>query len=322
MRLHITNGEAVSLHETGLPGDVIYWRDILHEGPVPGGLSLEELREHRVHFLAEEGIGSVEEMRAVIKERDDALARFHEYEEVVMWFEHDLYDQLQIIQVLDFLLTHNWKRTKISLLCVSKFPGIGRFKGLGQLTGAQLLSLFEERQAITLADLKLASQAWFCFTSPNPADLENLLGQRSSVLPLLKGALARHLEQFPSVKNGLSRTERQILEVIVTGVQRMEDLFLAEQDKEERVFMGDTTFWRYVDRLRSGRVPLIDVSEETARLTPAGHKVLVGQEDAIQLNGIDRWLGGVHLRGPEAEWRWDDRHRRLVKRNGNGAHRD
>jgi hypothetical protein len=26
----------------------------------------------------------------------------------------------------------------------------------------------------------------------------------------------------------------------------------------------------------------------------------------VALNGIDRWVGGVHLRGPEVPWRWDE----------------
>ena len=49
--LHITNGHAVSLQETGLGGEVVYWADVLHEGPVPGGLELAELTRVRVAFL-------------------------------------------------------------------------------------------------------------------------------------------------------------------------------------------------------------------------------------------------------------------------------
>jgi hypothetical protein len=26
----------------------------------------------------------------------------------------------------------------------------------------------------------------------------------------------------------------------------------------------------------------------------------------VNLNGIDRWIGGVHLRGRETSWRWAD----------------
>jgi hypothetical protein len=35
--LHITNGDSVggTLRQTGLPGDILAWKDILHEGPAP-----------------------------------------------------------------------------------------------------------------------------------------------------------------------------------------------------------------------------------------------------------------------------------------------
>ena len=31
-----------------------------------------------------------------------------------------------------------------------------------------------------------------------------------------------------------------------------------------------------------------------------------GQLDHVELNGIDRWIGGVHLDGKQARWRWDE----------------
>ena len=40
-------------------------------------------------------------------------------------------------------------------------------------------------------------------------------------------------------------------------------------------------------------------------ITDAGLRVLEDRDDHIRLNGIDRWVGGVHLNGPEAAWRWD-----------------
>jgi hypothetical protein len=36
--LHVINGDSAleTLREAGLPGSAIAWRDVLHEGPVPG----------------------------------------------------------------------------------------------------------------------------------------------------------------------------------------------------------------------------------------------------------------------------------------------
>jgi hypothetical protein len=48
------------------------------------------------------------------------------------------------------------------------------------------------------------------------------------------------------------------------------------------------------------------------QLTAAGRAVLAGEADAVRLRGINRWIGGVHLEGPEAAWRWDRESLRLV----------
>jgi hypothetical protein len=62
-----------------------------------------------------------------------------------------------------------------------------------------------------------------------------------------------------------------------------------------------------------------DVTYPLARspLTEEGQNALVGQADWIKSkSGIDRWLGGVHLQGQEAAWRWDTRLATLVQVQG------
>jgi hypothetical protein len=76
--------------------------------------------------------------------------------------------------------------------------------------------------------------------------------------------------------------------------------------------MGDLTFFGVAQRLASARVPLIridgpdpaDVGAGTISLTAAGREVAAGRQDAVALNGIDEWRGGVHLHG-SSPWRWN-----------------
>ena len=49
------------------------------------------------------------------------------------------------------------------------------------------------------------------------------------------------------------------------------------------------------------------------RLTDTGARVLAGDADQVMLNGIDRWIGGVHLRGRHVQWRWDDGTEAIVR---------
>ncbi len=103
--LHITNGDSAAggIRAVDGTGDILPWRDILHDGPVPSGLSLAELSRVRAKFLSSEGFGVSAQIQREFAERDDTIRRFSDFEEVVLWFEWDLYDQLQLIQVLDFL---------------------------------------------------------------------------------------------------------------------------------------------------------------------------------------------------------------------------
>src|SRR3954470_7040692 len=100
--LHVTNGDSAAyrLRATGVGGTVLCWRDVLNEGPLPA-VSRERLRGLRARFLADCGWGPPADVLAALRERDERLdAALAGGGGVVLWFEHDLYDQLQILQAL------------------------------------------------------------------------------------------------------------------------------------------------------------------------------------------------------------------------------
>lgn len=143
--------------------------------------------------------------------------------------------------------------------------------------------------------------AWEAFRSPTPTELVELLNADTSALPFLHCALLRHLEQFPSAANGLSRSERQILEIATDdGASSVGAIFRASSEREESVFLGDLIFMAYVRGLVRTKVPLMRVVKQAdspgsteVEITPEGRAILGYEADHVQLNGIDRWLGGV-----------------------------
>jgi hypothetical protein len=289
--LHITNGDSAAdlLRATGITGTVIAWRDVLHEGPVPTGLTLEAMSDVRARFLAACDWGKFEEIRRSFNARDDALRGARH---VVLWFEHDLYDQLQLLQILAALA--NQPETKAELINIGSFPGVEPFHGLGQLTPVQMASLWPQRIRVAGRHTALAARAWKAFCSPDRLALPNVLAGDTSALPFLRAALQRHLEEFPTAPDGLGRTDRQILRAVAEEQQRFEDVFRANQAAEAAPFMGDATFRLHLDALTHARHPLL--TREPITLTPTGRRVLAGELDARSLNGIDRWFGGVHLK--------------------------
>jgi len=329
--LHITNGDnAVALmHEAGLSGEYLPWRDILHEGPVPAGLDLSELSEVRARFIADCGWGGYTDVLAEFRHRDARLIRCLQDEEVVLWFEHDLYDQLQILQILDWLAVHAPEKTRLSLICIAEHPEVDSFHGLADLLPHHMGPLLEQRSPLTRNQVALASAGWRAFGSADPRDVEGFLRLDTAVLPFLAPALRRHLEEFPGLGDGLSRTQRTILEVLAAGPCNPIALFRRAQAREPARFMGDWPFWRHLQQLSRGPAPLVRTDQGpdsrfpprshtdkalqglTVRLTAAGKAALEGRLDHTVANGIDRWLGGVHLT-PDSLWRWDERHARLM----------
>ena len=117
--LNITNGDsAVTLmKEANIPGDFLPWRDVLHDGPVPAGLSLEKLSQIRSKFISEHGWGKVNNIKQSFIDRDNVLKSFQQYDKVILWFEHDLYDQLQILQIVDWFYLNATENSNLSIIC-------------------------------------------------------------------------------------------------------------------------------------------------------------------------------------------------------------
>jgi hypothetical protein len=324
--LHITNGDSVAFTLPGaeIPGEVAVWAEALHEGPIAVDTGTDEWRRARARFYADAfGIETFEENLARLEAWDAALDRASEHEEVVLWLEHDLFDQLLLIRHLDWF-GRNHPGLRVSLICIDRHDAVGRFLGLGQLAAAHLVPLLGLRQTVTEAQVRLGSAAWHAFGAESPEGLVALLEGDTSALPFLQAALRRHLEQFPAVGDGLARTERFALESLRDGPRLAADLFLDQQKAEEAPFLGDLTFWSYLERLASGPAPLIRFRDEgrpwgarTASLTDAGREVLDGGADWLALHpSNERWLGGVLVRGPETPWRRDAASGRLVASAG------
>ena len=322
-QLHILNGDstAASFRRAGIPGDLTVWADVLWEGPLQAAASAAEWRRTRAEYLADAGYTSYAEALSTGERWDAAIERWPEYDEVILWFEHDLFDQLLLVRHLEWFGRRPLGRTILSLIEIDRFPGITPFHGLGQLEPEQLATLLPFRQPVTAAQLALGERAWSGFTGSDPLRLQQLIDQATATLPFLSAAIQRFLEEYPDQDGGLSRTERSILEVLAEGRRSPIELFLALQRMEESVFMGDTSYWRIVRGLDRGQSPLVRINavagrrtlpEGTIEITEAGRSVLAGKADWVNLAGVDRWHGGVHLVGHSVPWRWDRERARIV----------
>ena len=323
-RLNITNGDSAAgtLSEAGVEGKIISWRDVLHEGPVDSSLSLEELSKDRARFIAEQGWDDFAHVSGDFAERDRVIRHLDYFDEVVLWFEDDLYDQLQLIQLLDFFGRGAARGKTLSVIVVDGY--------IPPLSVAQLTQLDQTRPRVTPEQLELATRAWQAFGSADPTSIAKLLDETTSALRYLAPALRRHLEEFPSSINGLSRSEREALTAIEAGHSTPVAAFLEVARKQESIFLGDIIFYSYLERLSGKKdalvtwkdgTPVIAPTSESSRefvegeltLTPLGREVLAGTKDWQRINKKTRWLGGVEISPGERGWRWDPAERELVR---------
>jgi hypothetical protein len=315
--LHVTNGDVVahSLVAAGLGGEVSVQADVLHEGPCPAGVSEAEWVETRARYLASRGYARHDDALERLVASDDALRSAGSHDEVVLWFEHDLFDQLILARILSWFATRGAGHARLSLVSINSYPGFVRFSGLGQLTPGQLAGLFPGRLPVTEVHLRLGDEAWGAFCAPDPVRLSALLGADTRPLPYLNASIRRALEEYPSTLNGLSRSEHQALAALAAGAPDLGSAFRSSQEMEHDVFMGDVPFFALVQALADAPLPLVVLGPahapspgtRSAALTPLGHEVLAGRADHARLNGLDRFVGGTHLHGRAPAWRWEGR---------------
>ncbi len=297
------NGDStrITFEQSGMPGEVTVYADALLEGPVPADLTDTEMRVVREGFWTETAPPQLRVSAGALRNWQRGMEAYPQYEEVVLWFEHDLFDQLLLIRHLDWFARQGLSSTKLSLICIGRFPGIEMFKGLGQLTPDQLISLLDTRAAVTGEQFEVGRRAWQAFTSQDPRHVERLLESDTSALAFLGPALRRWLEEFPATSSGLPRSEREILSILAEGPRSMWSLFHASVHREDSLTPMDTSFRSRIEALAYGPRPLISVQLEpddspglpkaTVTITDTGRDVLNGRADWLSLTPFDRWLG-------------------------------
>jgi Domain of unknown function (DUF1835) len=275
--LHVTNGDAVVPELAAAAGvdagDVLVWRDVLHDGPVPGGLGPDELARVRARHLTSRQwshAGTVEaseaEALAMLRERDARLASHPAEAEVVLWFEDDLFDALLLAQVEDRLAGRPGPVSRVDL----PHPPRG-----------DLAAAFAARRPV-----EPEPAAFAALRSPDPRAWTGI------------PAFARLLEELPDAGTGLTRLEKQVLEALDHGPLAPYDLFHAVTADEHPPWLGDAPLFALVADLE----PFVSHTDGTYELTFAGRAILDGEAARPR---IDRWLGGVHLGPGRPDWAWD-----------------
>jgi hypothetical protein len=326
--LHVANGTSttMTIEAAGIPGVCSIWADPLYEGPVPGGLGDAELLEVRARYLSGGDPGEPVDVVNDLRQWRAAIDAHTTYDELVLWYEHDLFDQLNLLQLLGHIRGSVPRTMPVSLICIGEFPGHPSFRGLGELSAGELAPLLGTRIPVDDRHHAVAAAAWSAFRSQSPNAIERVLDTDTSAMPFLARALRRLLEEYPWTTDGLSRSERRLLQLAADGPVSIARLLPRMHEVEDAYYITDLSLEGLVTTLSTLSPPLLLGGSADPRafardrpgppygvaITEAGREALDRRRDRAA-SGLDRWIGGVHLHGGEPLWRWDPGTQRLVR---------
>jgi hypothetical protein len=302
--VHVVNGESTadSLSLADMPGDIRVWADALDQGPV---LPVSDDEHYRIRgeFWASRVGGSAADHSQKLAEYDRGFDEAAGAEELILWFEYDLFDQLALIRLLARLARRGLPQT-LTIVSIDRHPEVPNFLGFGELKPEQLAELWPRRTPLSRDAIDEAVTAWIAVTAADPRALP-FLTRRIKALPFLGGALERQLEELPDPTSGMSRTERQLLAAIARG----------EPEPVKTLHSNDPRYPITDVVLAATKKTLADCGfTDASGITALGRQALAGAIDRVHEHGIDEWRGGVHLSGRGPVWRWESRERRLVER--------
>jgi hypothetical protein len=320
--LHIRCGNDIeqALTRAGFKGDFLMVADPVCQGPVSDG---DNALVDRARFVAAEYPGEEEaDTLRMLRTTENRLRNAGSYGRIVLWFEHDPYDQLILAKVLTRLRNVGATRRKVEIVTLDRFPGIPKFIGIGQLSPAALRQLYGRRRAVSDAGYDLAARVWNALCAPTPLALHGLSSTPGAALPYMPAAIARYLAELPGLGNGLSFTENAILRILQTEPLpwgKVFGRFMREIDPLP--YHGDLMFLGTMLRLRDARDPALssnprdlaeaDWGRPVFSLTPTGRRILEGSADWRDCGPRLRQHGGVEC-FTEEDWRWDTANRRPV----------
>jgi hypothetical protein len=322
--LHMRCGSDLqeSLLEAGFQGDYYEHNYPYLIGPVREG---PDCLQQRARFIVDsygDDFDPPLEYEGQLRALEDKEGELHDsanYERVVMWFEHDCYDQLTLIRLLGHYAIHR-RPARLELINIGDFPGARRFIGLGELPPEALRMLWATRKPASPAQLQLGLNAWRALANPDPRPLAAIMRSDTPALPLLAPALHRHLRELPSTVNGLSLTEELVLTLLAEEPDSLIHMIgRMDYGRDPLPGQGDSQVRRRVFDMEAASAPVFARSPgldrdgksrppwtDTLVITELGRAVLRAEVDFRSLNPPARWVGGVEIAAGNVDWRWDD----------------
>lgn len=309
--LHVRCGHDIqrTLEQAGFTGDFLPYIEPLCIGPL--FLDEENLSEIRAKYVCDRLLSEMKEMEKSLEQVKSEAAQATnklldtDYQRIVLWVEHDNYDQLMLIRSLYLLSYPNV--TKVDIIEVSTYPGRERFIGLGQLPPEALRALWNSRKKVSIEHITVATELWRAFCSKSPLKLAEYYHKvDQDLFPNIRIVIFRHLQELPHIDSKLGLVECLTIDILKGAKEGLEfsELFKRYMKLEPLVYLGDLMYWTLIKPLTEGSEPILQV-QKSENENWYNNRISLSKSAHNWPSIIkDKWIGGIHLT-PNNFWTWD-----------------
>ncbi|MDV7186260.1 DUF1835 domain-containing protein [Lutibacter sp. TH_r2] len=250
--LHVVNGDSTAkiLKESNIQGDILVWHEMLCEGPLDKEVGSDTFWMNRYNFFKNEfNVERLEYFDKTIK-KIVQLEDLEGVNEVVLWFEYDLFCQINLLATCSYLLKNYRKDVTYSLVCVGYEKGKDKLQTLSDYTSEEYPKLLENKIKITKANLEFTDKCWEVYVKNNKEELQNYKFKNPKFWYLPK-AIEQHLKRFP-LENGLNEIQNKILQIIQANSFSEKEIvreLLLWQNAETVYGFGDLQYFNYLKKL-------------------------------------------------------------------------
>ena len=287
--LHITNGSSLTnyLKELDVDGEFLTWEEMLCEGPTVAGIDSNDFFNTRKTFLNE--VYNIEIDEKEYKEELEKLNKLENVTEIILWFEYDLFCQINLIAVIS-LLHQREIDLPLYLVCSGRVEGEKTLKGLSELNPEQLIDHYQNKILLNKDDIDLAIALWRTYCGKDHNIFKPYI-VKSSSFPYMSNCLKAHLERFPDSKNGLNVLEKNIIEIVKNNnIKSKHHLMGYALNYQGYYGFGDMQFERLINNLSI----FFNETTNSIELNRKGHEALINQHNfASELNN-DIDYGGIN----------------------------
>lgn len=308
--LHVAPGTSAGgcmQHAFNLPaGSLLDNQDLLSIGPLRPLRTIDEWRRIREEYL-----------ETLYPEFPFSFADFHrdlltntqsvlDAKSVTLWIGTGLAEQLLLCWMMQLFRILGADPEKMRVVQFSHYPNSGEeIQSLGILN-PEALQMHPPPRSLDEESLTSLDAAWSAVTAPEPSKLLTFLRESRGPLPFLQRSLQWIMFRFPDVETGLGHWEMELLKhVIEKGPTAVRVIgFTLARNIHSLDWVGDAFLFSRLKHLADQSLPqpLISITGNQANmreaevyLTDAGKDVLAGRLNCVTVNGIDDWVGGIHL---------------------------